>query len=260
MTEQEMMVLVPQKLREIEEAYGIKVLFAAESGSRSWRTAGRDSDFDVRFIYIRRPQEYLRLEPMRDVLEFPIEEGWDMSGWDMDKALRLLHKANPRIYEWFHSPIVYTDREFAGRFEPVMDQYFSEKNAVYHYLNMAKQVKAKFLQEDEVRVKKYLYGLHPLMAAQWILDRHTPPPVVYRELMEAVLPESLRPDVEALIERKVLHPEQKMMPRHPELDRYIQTQLETVTKRAMALPEEAEPRWEELNRFFLAELALVDKT
>lgn len=259
MTEQEMMVLVPQKLREIEEAYQIKVLFAAESGSRSWRTAGQDSDFDVRFIYIRRPREYLRLEPMRDVLEFPIEDGWDMSGWDLDKTLRLLYKGNPRIYEWFHSPIIYTDRDFARRFEPIMNQYFSEKNAVYHYLNMAKHVKAKFLQEDAVRVKKYLYGLHPLMAAQWVLDRHTPPPVVYRELMDAVLPESLRPDVEALIEQKVLHPEQKRMPRHPEIDRYIQTQLETITKQASALPEEAEPRWEDLNRFFLSELSLFDK-
>lgn len=260
MTEQEMMVLVPEKLREIEEAYQIKILFAAESGSRSWRTAAPDADFDIRFIYIRRPKDYLRLEPMRDVLEFPIEDGWDMSGWDLNKTLRLLYKANPRIYEWFHSPIIYTDKEFADRFEPVMNQYFSEKTAVYHYLHMAQQTQMHFLQDEHVRLKKYLYAIHPLMAARWVLDRRTPPPVVFRALMDAVLPEDIRADVDALIVRKVKCPEQKLMDREPKLDQYIHEQLHSLTKLAAALPEKEEPNWEALNRFFLSELSFSDKT
>lgn len=259
MMEQEMMLLVPEKLREIEEAYQIKVLFAAESGSRSWRTAAPDADFDIRFIYIRRPQDYLRLEPMRDVLEFPIEDGWDMSGWDLDKTLRLLYKANPRIYEWFSSPLIYTDREFANRFEPILNQYFSEKSAVYHYLHMAKQQKDHFLEGDSVKLKKYLYAIHPLMAARWVLDRHAPPPVVFRELMDAMLPEEIRADVDVLISRKVMYPEQKMIDREPKLDQYIDEQLGALSKLAVALPEKAEPGWEALNRFFLAELALAQK-
>lgn len=257
MTEQEMMILVPQKLKEIEEQYGIKILFAAESGSRSWRTAAPDADFDVRFIYICKPEAYLRLDQVRDTLEFPIEDGWDMSGWDLDKTLRLLYKSNPRIYEWFHSPIVYTDREFAKRFEPIMNQYFSEKSAVYHYLNMARQQKEHFLQADTVKLKKYLYAIHPLMAAQWVLDNHTPPPVVFRELMDAQLPGYIRSDVDALIAKKMKYPEQKMIPREECLDQYIQETIQRISEYASELSDTTEQSWDDLNQFFLSELSRV---
>ena len=257
MTEQEMMVLVPQKLSEIEDQYGIKILFAAESGSRSWRTAAPDADFDVRFIYIRKPEAYLRLDQVRDTLEFPIEDGWDMSGWDLDKTLRLLYKSNPRIYEWFHSPIVYTNQEFAKRFEPIMSQYFQEKSAVYHYLNMARQQKEHFLQADTVKLKKYLYAIHPLMAAQWVLDNHTPPPVVFRELMDAELPEYIKSEVDMLITKKMTFPEQKMIPREECLDHYIQDTIQRISEYASKLPDTIEQAWDNLNQFFLSELSWV---
>lgn len=256
MTEQEMMVLVPQKLKEIEEQYNIKILFAAESGSRSWRTAAPDADFDVRFIYVRRPEEYLRLDSVRDTLEFPIVDDWDMSGWDLNKTLRLLYKSNPRIYEWFHSPIVYTDREFAKRFEPMMARYFSEKNFLYHYLSMARQQRDHFLQDDTVKLKKYLYAIHPLMAALWVLDKHTAPPVVFRELMDALLSADIWEEVSRLVEKKRTYPEQKMIPREPKLDAYIDQSIKEVSRRASELSDTAEAAWEPLNAFFLSELSL----
>ena len=45
--------LVGRKLKEIEERENIRVLHAAESGSRAWGIASPDSDYDVRFVYVR---------------------------------------------------------------------------------------------------------------------------------------------------------------------------------------------------------------
>lgn len=45
--------LVLLKIREIEEKEHVKVLHAVESGSRAWGFASPDSDYDVRFIYVR---------------------------------------------------------------------------------------------------------------------------------------------------------------------------------------------------------------
>ena len=98
---------IQEQLRRIEEAENIKILLAVESGSRAWGFASPDSDYDVRFIYIRRLEDYLRLDAIRDVIELPIDDVLDINGWDLQKTLRLLHKSNPTLFEWFSSPIVY---------------------------------------------------------------------------------------------------------------------------------------------------------
>ena len=46
--------IIQQKLAEIEEKEDVKILHCVESGSRAWGFASPDSDYDVRFIYIRK--------------------------------------------------------------------------------------------------------------------------------------------------------------------------------------------------------------
>ncbi len=103
-TQEEMNVLVPEKLAEIERDFDVKVLWAIESGSRAWGFESPDSDFDVRFIYKHKQDFYLRLNEQRDVIELPIDDTWDVSGWDLDKTLKLLYKSNPTLFEWLQSP------------------------------------------------------------------------------------------------------------------------------------------------------------
>ncbi|MDE6621140.1 MAG: nucleotidyltransferase domain-containing protein, partial [Lachnospiraceae bacterium] len=55
--------LVSLKLKEIEETEHVKILHAVESGSRAWGFASPDSDYDVRFIYMRDQKYYLGLQP-----------------------------------------------------------------------------------------------------------------------------------------------------------------------------------------------------
>ena len=62
------------KLKEIEEKEQVAILYAVESGSRAWGIASPDSDYDVRFIYVRKPDEYLRLDPVKDVIEWQLDE------------------------------------------------------------------------------------------------------------------------------------------------------------------------------------------
>lgn len=43
---------VLRQLKEVEQRYGVRVLYACESGSRGWGFASPDSDYDVRFLYV----------------------------------------------------------------------------------------------------------------------------------------------------------------------------------------------------------------
>lgn len=97
---------IRRKLREIEAANQVKILYAVESGSRAWGFASPDSDYDVRYVFIRPIKDYLRIDPLPDHIDGPLDEVQDYSGWDIKKALGLLGKSNPSLLEWLHSPVV----------------------------------------------------------------------------------------------------------------------------------------------------------
>ena len=68
-------------LNQIEAQHNVKILYACESGSRAWGFPSPDSDYDVRYLYIRPVEAYLKLFPERDVIEGPIDEIKDFVGW-----------------------------------------------------------------------------------------------------------------------------------------------------------------------------------
>ena len=50
-----------EELNRIEKEEHIRILLAVESGSRAWGFAGSDSDYDVRFIYMKPIEDYLTI-------------------------------------------------------------------------------------------------------------------------------------------------------------------------------------------------------
>jgi predicted nucleotidyltransferase len=242
------------KLKEIEQRENVKILLAVESGSRAWGFASPDSDYDVRFIYVRPREAYLRLEKQRDVIELPIEGELDINGWDLDKTLRLLRASNPTLFEWFSSPIVYRETAFALEFRSIMQQYFSSKRGLSHYLSMASSNYREYLKGDTVRAKKYFYVLRPVLACKWILDKGSPPPMLFSELMEAELDPVLLPDVNRLLDLKMNAPEIKTIPKIESINHYLDSSIEEVRSRIVQLPEDANHGWEELDQLFLSQL------
>lgn len=242
------------KLNEIENREKVKILLAVESGSRAWGFASPDSDYDVRFIYVRPKEDYLRLEKTRDVIELPIEGELDINGWDLDKTLRLLRASNPTLFEWFSSPIVYRETAFADEFRSVMNKYFSSKRGLSHYLSMASSNYREYLKGDTVKAKKYFYVLRPVLACRWILDKGTPPPMLFSELVNAELDPAVAPDVDRLLDLKMNAPEIKTIPKIESINRYLDRCIEEVRSRIVQLPEDANHGWEELNRLFLSQL------
>lgn len=248
--------LIREKLKEIEREERCRILLAVESGSRAWGFASPDSDYDVRFIYVRTKESYLRLEKVRDVIELPINKELDINGWDLDKALRLLHKSNPTVFEWFSSPIVYQTSPFEERFKAIMLQYFSSKSGLWHYLSMAEGNFRDYLRSDLVKAKKYFYVLRPILACRWILETGTPPPMLFAELMESQLAPELKPIVSELLELKIHAPEVKLIPRVDVLNRYLDDSIQEVRGRIERLPSETPRMWEPLNDLFLSELEM----
>lgn len=246
--------IIKEKLREIEIKENIRILLAVESGSRAWGFASPDSDYDVRFIYVRQKEDYLKLEAVRDVMELPIDDILDINGWDLQKTLKLLYKSNPTLFEWFSSPIIYMETEFADRFRTIMADYFSSKRSLYHYISMAEGNYREYLKRDMVRAKKYFYVLRPILACRWILEKGTPPPMLFSELMDAQLPKKLHDDVNRLLELKMNSPEIREIPRVDKINEYLDSSIEEIKSILQAMEETKSPDWRELNDLFLREL------
>lgn len=243
--------IIQQKLSEIEEKENVTVLHAVESGSRAWGFASPDSDYDVRFVYVRREEDYLRLGKQRDVIEWQLDETLDINGWDLQKALRLMYDSNPTLFEWCFSPVVYRTSAYWKTVCAAAGDYFSPKAGCYHYLNMAKHNYQAYLCGETVRLKKYFYVLRPLLACRWILERGTVPPVAFETLREAMLPDELRETVDELVRRKMQTPElgeeAPILLLHDWLTRSI---AELEASAADILPEK-KPDWTALDRLFL---------
>ena len=171
--------LIVMKIREIEEKENIKVLHAVESGSRAWGFASPDSDYDVRFIYVRNKNFYLSLRENKDFIDWELNEVLDINGWDLKKALKHFHKSNATLFEWSNSPIVYyTTDEWKKLYERTASKYFSCKSALYHYYGTANKNYHEYLCDDMVNYKKYFYVLRPILACKWIDEKKCPPPVL----------------------------------------------------------------------------------
>jgi predicted nucleotidyltransferase len=46
--------VIKEQLDYIEQEEQVTILYACESGSRAWGFPSQDSDYDVRFIYLRK--------------------------------------------------------------------------------------------------------------------------------------------------------------------------------------------------------------
>jgi predicted nucleotidyltransferase len=218
---------IMDELAAIERTHDVKILYACESGSRGWGFASPDSDYDVRFLYVHKLDWYLRVEPQRDVIEKPIDDELDVSGWEIRKALQLLHRSNPTLLEWLDSPVVYlADEAHVSGLQALARAFFAPIRGRYHYLSMGKKNFRGYLQGDEVRFKKYLYVLRPLLAVRWIDSGKGMPPMRFADLVAGTVADAdLLGEINELLAIKMSAGEAELGPRRPAIHGFIETML-----------------------------------
>ncbi len=241
--------VILSKLEEIENKENVKIILAVESGSRAWGFASKDSDYDVRFVYLRKLEDYLKLEKSKDTIEWQLDDTLDINGWDLKKALQLIYDSNPTIFEWLSTPIIYKNTDTFKELKEISKNYYSRKKNTYHYLHMATSNYNAYLVKDEVKIKKYFYVLRPILTAKWIIDKKEQPPMAFSKLVDDELPLEIKPIVANLLEKKQESSEMGTYPKIEELDNYINKELISIKNEA----EKVEPikvDWTPLDKFF----------
>ncbi len=243
--------LVLLKIKEIEEKEHIKILHVVESGSRAWGFASPDSDYDVRFVYVRNRDFYLSLRDTKDFIDWELNEVLDINGWDVKKALRHFHKSNAALFEWSNSPVIYyTTEEWKKLYTNVAQKYFACKSALYHYYGTAHKNYHKYLMDNMVKYKKYFYVLRPILACRWIEEKKCPPPVLFDELFSTVLEDNMKTAVEDLLAKKIKMSEADQAPKIEAVHQYIEEKLVYYKAFAESMDDDRNPDWEPLENEF----------
>ncbi len=249
-----------EKLKTIEQEKGVKILYACESGSRAWGFPSKDSDYDVRFIYVHPAVWYLGISQKRDVIEVPVGPVLDVNGWDLRKTLILLKKSNGALLEWLSSPIVYQEDSNAISFlKELAIKAFLPKTTCWHYYAMARNMMDTILADDRVKMKTYLYALRPTLCCLWIIEKRTQPPMEFSELISAQLTDAeVQSEMEILLSKKAESTEKETIPRNERIDDYLKNQIKAI---GSTIPENhSKPDLALFDSVFVSVLRMCDST
>lgn len=226
-------------LQQAEKENNIKIIFAIENGSRSWGMASKDSDFDVRFVFKRELNDYIRLNPKQNVINFAFDKDLnpceaqgsliDMSGFDIYKYLKLLLASNPTTIEWLNSPIVYYgDNNLPLR--EYMKENFNQERLFRHYFSLFKNNYREFIQQAKaITYKKYLYSMRGLLNAKYVYEFDKIPPLDLRQTvkeLENIIPSEVYKKIWEVTEIKSQGLERDVILRIPEFDAYFNIELQ----------------------------------
>lgn len=179
---------IQARLNEVERDHGVRVLWAVESGSRAWGFPSPDSDYDCRFFYVRRHDDYLSPWRPRDVIETPLDDVLDVNGWDLIKAIRLAARSNATVMEWLRSPLICRGQPaFAEELLDVCRAVVDHDAIRRHYLHVGRAHwnRSGAAEGGKVSLKKLLYAIRPAAALHWTRTLGSPvPPMNLSALLE----------------------------------------------------------------------------
>lgn len=244
--------VIQAQLRDIEEKNNVKILYAIESGSRGWGFESKDSDFDVRFIYIHPVEWYLSVFEGPDIIEIPVDEVLDVNGWDLRKALKLMYRSNASLLEWLSSPIIYRqNQEIVEKLRQVAEKYFSPISITYHYINIAKKSFDGLEGLNNVNIKKLFYVIRPILSCMWIENFNTIPPMNLQAMMKEVkMDDKVKTIIEELVTIKADRIESDTIKQPTELMEFLRDKLEYYYSYAKNIKTEKERDSSILNEFF----------
>ncbi|HWI84935.1 MAG TPA: nucleotidyltransferase domain-containing protein [Sphingomonas sp.] len=238
---------IDAKLDEIMRDERVSIPLAIESGSRAWGFASRDSDYDCRFLYVRREVDYLTPWPLRDVIEVPLMDDLDINGWDLIKAIPLIVKGNAVVLEWLQSPVGYgVDLAFRDALLAFARDHASRCSIIRHHYHLGdRQRRTYFTPGTEVPIKKLFYVLRPAAALRWMRvhpDRIIPPMHFPTLMAECDPPREIARIVDDLIARKAVTRELGAAPVCAEVDRFIDAEFEIAAASGPSPVEKADAR------------------
>lgn len=199
-----------KKLKELEKREGIEIILAVESGSRAWGFAGKDADYDIRFVFKRRLKDYLRINKL------PRDYEWtdgllDFQGMDIFKFFELVNDSNMNMIDWLQETgdMVYINKiKDKEKILEIIKKYFSRRTYIAHNYGLCKKNYYKYFIKHgdfEPTAKRFVYCLRALFSVEYCERFDTIAPINFDELVKRLnLKKEEQEELDRLMEIKRL--------------------------------------------------------
>ncbi len=198
----ERQALVLREAHQYAETIGAKLIFGAMVGSVSQNLQYADSDYDTRFLYLRKdfpdkiciPSEMTEDELVKRY--YPENEVFEwIPFWEATSFLQFLLTPSFKddfsvglynIVGWtFQSPYVWDPYGLQNRLMPLINKIFrSDYEAAYHKKLLEEYWEG--LQGERVVAKDYLYAVHAAATIEWSLKYQEQPPISLETLLRGL--------------------------------------------------------------------------
>lgn len=247
--------LIVSELNQIERLHHVSIIYAAETGGHIYGYSDTESDHDVKFIFKRKTEDYIRLDPPADVITVKQNGVFDIQGWDMKKALNLFAKSNASMYELLHSPLRYIENgSFAIELMEAAPSTLSLRRLGHHYRSMSKKNRELYLKQEGIkRLKTMLHSIRGVLVVRYMEEFRSLPPVAFSELQQGIfLEETISSSIAALFSCK-LERKQPQADLEQVIDHFVSTELQRFEQ--LELPDN-KMEMNKLNWLLLQELEL----
>lgn len=243
-----------KELEKIEKENNIKIIFASDIGSRTLGYSNENSDYDMRFIYIQKPENYLKLKEGKNTIQkkVSIDNGiktdFDFVGFDIKKVLNLIASTNIQVWQWLHSSKVYIETDSSNEMKKILADFFELKKFYYQYAEiLSNNYKRKIRNQKEIKSKYYIIELIRIASILKIEEEFKYAFSEGTKESYKNLPENISKKLKLMVsERKE---GKETVTSDKELNEYIELKIEKLHKKADKTAA-IDKNIEKINRFF----------
>ena len=212
-------------IKEIEEEKNVKVILVADTGSRSLGYSTVSSDYDIRFVYVQKPEKYLRLGIGRDTIERKVDE-FDFVGFDLRKTLEMIRKSNIQMWQWLYSTQVILETELSEKIKNLMPEFFVPKIALHQYAGISSNnFKRKIAKKENVKIKYYILSVIRIATGLKIARDKKYPEIEHIDHTGDILPEKIYEEIKRILKLRTEFFEE-IVPANEILDCFIKENVE----------------------------------
>ncbi|MGM9877831.1 MAG: DNA polymerase beta superfamily protein [Bacilli bacterium] len=174
-----------ERFETIESTENVRILGGFSIGSRNWGYNVEDSDHDLRFIYTRDIFDYVRLDEKEKNISYPIENKYDIQGWDIGRFLSMVAKHNVIVCESLFSTLEYGDSEYISRLKEYVNKHFVYDKYIIQYVNLLEKELSRLKNLQEIPVKSLIFCLRLVCMMNYLKEFNEFPKCTFSQLFLA---------------------------------------------------------------------------